>query len=86
MIFILLFYHLLLKLRYRENPSFIEQIELLNANLNNNKSLDDMLKIIGITGYNRESIDKVKKSIDEFCDELYNDLESVNDKDNNLQK
>ena len=51
---------------YHKDNSFISKIEELNASLLNGDSLKKCLNIIGITGYNEESLRKIEESYKEF--------------------
>ena len=50
----------------QKDNNYITKIEQLNSSLLNGDNLQKCLSIIGVTGYNEESIDKIKESYDEF--------------------
>lgn len=52
--------------RYRKENNFIYKIEELNSAITNDKSIAECLKIINITGYNKESKDKIKSAFSDY--------------------
>lgn len=56
-------------IEYTKDKDFINRINTFSASIND-KDLLSCLNIIGLTGLNRESLEKIKLSIDEFKKEL----------------
>lgn len=56
--------------QYRKDNNFINNIEELNTSLLNGDDINKCLRIIGITGYNEESLDKIKEAYDIFKKDL----------------
>lgn len=55
---------------YRKNNNYANNLEELNTSLLNGDDINKCLRIIGITGYNEESLDKIKEAYDEFKKDL----------------
>ena len=51
---------------YRKDNSFINNIEKLNTCLLNGDDLQKCLSTIGLTGYNKESLDKIEKAYADY--------------------
>ena len=63
--------------QYRKDNTFINKIEELNTCLLNRDSLQKCLSTIGITGYNKESLDKIKEAYDLFKKDLNNQQHKI---------
>lgn len=51
---------------YRKNNSFINNIERLNTHLLKETNLNECLSTIGITGYNKENLEKIEEAYDNY--------------------
>ena len=56
--------------QYRKDNNFITKIEQLNTSLLKGDSLQRCLGIIGITGYNEDSLSKIEESYDIYKKDL----------------